>query len=178
MWFCGLIILSALSSILLHISADFFFKFYFIFKLYIIVLVLPNIKMNPPQVHMCSPSWTLLPPPSPFHPSGSSQCILLNYTIKSLKVNSQCLTFLIINYRTLSLLPILLPLSLWQALIYFLSLKNYSFWMLHISETIKCTIFCACQFSVSIIWRFIHVAVCVNSTTFSYSWRIFHCMNV
>ena len=22
----------------------------------------------------CSPSWTLLPPPSPYHPSGSSQC--------------------------------------------------------------------------------------------------------
>ena len=34
----------------------FFFKFYFIFKLYIIVLVLPNIKMNPSQVYMCSPS--------------------------------------------------------------------------------------------------------------------------
>ena len=32
------------------------FKFYFIFKLYIIVLVLPNIKMNAPQVYMCSPS--------------------------------------------------------------------------------------------------------------------------
>ena len=30
--------------------------------------------MNPPQVYMCSPSWTLFPPPSPFHPSGSSQC--------------------------------------------------------------------------------------------------------
>ena len=30
------------------------FKFYFIFKLYITVLVLPNIKMNPPQVYM----WT------------------------------------------------------------------------------------------------------------------------
>ena len=27
----------------------FFFKFYFIFKLYSIVLVLPNIEMNPPQ---------------------------------------------------------------------------------------------------------------------------------
>ena len=50
------------------------FLFYFIFKLYIIVLVLPNIKMNPPQVYMCSPSWTLLPPPSPYPPSGSSQC--------------------------------------------------------------------------------------------------------
>ena len=48
--------------------------FFFFFKLYNIVLVLPNIEMNPPQVYMCSPSWTLLPPPSPYHPSGSSQC--------------------------------------------------------------------------------------------------------
>ena len=47
-----------------YLVITFFFKFYFIFKLYIIVLVLPNIKMNPPQVYMCSPSWTLLPPPS------------------------------------------------------------------------------------------------------------------
>ena len=30
--------------------------------------------MNLPQVYMCSPFWTLLPPPSPYHPSGSSQC--------------------------------------------------------------------------------------------------------
>ena len=35
---------------------SFYFFFNFIFKLYIIVLVLPNIKMNPPQVYMCSPS--------------------------------------------------------------------------------------------------------------------------
>ena len=33
-----------------------YFEFYFIFKLYNIVLVLPNIEMNPPQVYMCSPS--------------------------------------------------------------------------------------------------------------------------
>ena len=37
-------------------------------------MVLPNIEMNPPQVYMCSPSWTLLPPPSPYPSSGSSQC--------------------------------------------------------------------------------------------------------
>ena len=37
-------------------------------------MVLPNIEMNPPQVYMCSPSWILLPPPTPYHPSGSSQC--------------------------------------------------------------------------------------------------------
>ena len=57
------------SVLLIHLLILFiffwiFFKFYFIFKLYITVLVLPNIKMNPPQVYMCSPSWTLLPPPS------------------------------------------------------------------------------------------------------------------
>ena len=33
-----------------------------------------SINMNPPQVYTCFPSWTPLPPPSPYHPSGSSQC--------------------------------------------------------------------------------------------------------
>ena len=45
----------------------------FIFLLYNIVLVLPYINMNPPRVYTCSPSWTPIPPPSPYHPSGSSQ---------------------------------------------------------------------------------------------------------
>ena len=49
-------------------------QFYLLILLYNIVLVLPYINMNPPRVHMCSPSWTPLPPPSPSHPSGSSQC--------------------------------------------------------------------------------------------------------
>ena len=31
-------------------------------------------NMNPPQVYTCSPSLILLPPPSRYHPSGSSQC--------------------------------------------------------------------------------------------------------
>ena len=30
--------------------------------------------MNPPRVYTGSPSWTPLPPPSLYHPSGSSQC--------------------------------------------------------------------------------------------------------
>ena len=37
-------------------------------------MVLPYISMNPPWVYTCSPSWTPLPPPSPCHPSRSSQC--------------------------------------------------------------------------------------------------------
>ena len=77
------------------------FKFYFIFKLYIIVLVLPNIKMNPPQVYMCYPSWTLLPPPSPYHPSGSSQCtspkhpvLRMDYLYKHRKWTNPVLIFI------------------------------------------------------------------------------------
>ena len=38
-----------LISVPLPFLFSFFFKFYFIFKLYNIVLVLPNIEMNPPQ---------------------------------------------------------------------------------------------------------------------------------
>ena len=37
-------------------------------------MVLPYINMNQPQVYTCSPSRTPLPPPSPYHPSGSSHC--------------------------------------------------------------------------------------------------------
>ena len=54
-------------------KACLFFLFIY-FLLYNIVLVLPYINMNPPQVYTCSPSWTPLPPPSPYHPSQSFQC--------------------------------------------------------------------------------------------------------
>ena len=47
--------------------------------------------MNQPWVYMCSPSWTALPPPSPSHPSGSSQCtsselllVLKNFEVSEL----------------------------------------------------------------------------------------------
>ena len=41
--------------------------------------------MNLPQVYMCSPSWTLLPPPSAYHPSGSSQCTSPNHPVSCIK---------------------------------------------------------------------------------------------
>ena len=56
----------------------FFFKisvlFICLFLLYNIVLVFPYIDRNSPRVYMYSPSRTPLTPPSPSHPSGSSQC--------------------------------------------------------------------------------------------------------
>ena len=39
------------------------------------------IDMNPPRVYMCSPSWIPFPPPSPSHPSGSSQCTSLEHPV-------------------------------------------------------------------------------------------------
>ena len=48
-------------------------------------MVLPYINMNPPQVHTCSPSRTLLPPPSPYHPSGSSQCTSPKHPVSCIK---------------------------------------------------------------------------------------------
>ena len=62
-----------------------YFFLNFIFKLYTIVLVLPNIEMNPPQVYLCSPSWTLFPPPSPYPPSGSSQCTSPKHPVSCIK---------------------------------------------------------------------------------------------
>ena len=53
---------------------DIYVAFFFFFLLYNIVLVLPYINMNLPQVYTCSQSWTPLSPPFPYHPSGSSQC--------------------------------------------------------------------------------------------------------
>ena len=50
------------------------FIYFFIFLTLQYCIGFAIYKMNPPQVYMCSPSWILLPPPSPYHPSGSSQC--------------------------------------------------------------------------------------------------------
>ena len=50
-----------------------------------IVLVLPYLNMNLPQLYMCSPSCTRLPPPSPYHPSGSSQCTSPKHPVSCIK---------------------------------------------------------------------------------------------
>ena len=57
----------------------------FFFLLYNIVLVLPYINMNLPRVYTCSPSWTPLPPPSSYHPSGSSQCTSPKHPVSCIK---------------------------------------------------------------------------------------------
>ena len=41
--------------------------------------------MNLPQIYTCSPSWTPLPPPSPYHPSESSQCTSPEHPVSCIK---------------------------------------------------------------------------------------------
>ena len=52
-----------------------FFKIYFNWRLITLQYCgFAIIHLNQTWVYMCSPSWPSLPPPSPSHPSGSSQC--------------------------------------------------------------------------------------------------------
>ena len=64
----------------------FFILVLFIYLLYNIVLILPYIDMNPSWVYLCSPSWTLLPPPSPSQPSGSSRCSSSEHPVACIKL--------------------------------------------------------------------------------------------
>ena len=48
-------------------------------------MVLPYINMNPPWVNMSSQSWSPLPPPCPYHLSGSSQCTSPKHPVSCIK---------------------------------------------------------------------------------------------
>ena len=74
----------------LHRSAWWYFFFlslslFFFILLYNTLLVLPYIDMNPPWVYMSSQSWTPLPPLSPYHLSGSSQCTSPKHPVSCIK---------------------------------------------------------------------------------------------
>ena len=92
-----------------HFSCIIFFKFfycyyYYFFLHYNIVLVLPYINMNPPRVYTCSPSWTPFPPPSPYHPSGSSQCT-------SPKLPISCIKPRLVIHFLYNIIHVLMPFS-------------------------------------------------------------------
>ena len=53
--------------------------------LYNIALALPYLNMNLPWVCTCSPSWTPLPPSSPYHPSGLSRCTSPRYPVSCIE---------------------------------------------------------------------------------------------
>ena len=65
---------------------EFFLNFYSYFiLLYNTVLVLPYIDMNPPRVYLSSQTWIPLPPPTPYHLSGSSPCTSPKHPVSCIK---------------------------------------------------------------------------------------------
>ena len=77
--------------------------------------ILPYIDMNPPWVHMCSPSWTPLPPLSPSHPSGRPSAPALGTLSHALNLDWRSVSHMIICmfqcYSLKSSHPRLLPQS-------------------------------------------------------------------
>ena len=76
--------------------------------------------MNPPQVYMCSPSWTLLPPPFPYHPSGSSQCTSPKHPVSCIEEISILLyrmTTLLIRIRLVKRLNPLFTMTFYSIII-------------------------------------------------------------
>ena len=76
---------------------------------------LPYIHMNQPWMNMCSPSWTLLPPPSSSHPSGSSQCTSPGHPVSCINLDWWSISHMIVYMFQCSSLksshPRLLPPS-------------------------------------------------------------------
>ena len=121
-----------------------------IFLLYNIVFVLPYIDMNPPWVYTCSPSWTPLPPPSPSHPSGSSQCTSPEHPVSCIEPGlAICFTY--DNIHVSMLFSQIIPLSpspTESKSLFFISVSFFAFFTLgchyhlskfHIYALIYCT---------------------------------------
>ena len=53
--------------------------------------------MNQPWIYTCSLSWTPLPPPSPSHPSGSSQCTRPEHLTHASNLDWRCVSRLILH---------------------------------------------------------------------------------
>ena len=78
-------------------------------------MVLPYINMNPPRVYTCSQSWTPLPPPSPYHPSGSSQCTSPQHPVHASNLDWWFISYMILYmfqcHSPKSFHPLALPQS-------------------------------------------------------------------
>ena len=119
-------------------------KFIYLFLLYNIVLVLPYINMNLPQVYTCSPSWT--PPPS------------------SLPVFDGLLVFLVLSYMSCLYILEINPLSVVSFTIIFSHSESCLFTLL--------IVFFAVQKLLSLIRSHLFTFVFISITPWGGSQRI------
>ena len=104
LWNCFVVFCFSLLFNFSLMSMEFFHIFFlcknlfylFIFLLYNIVLVLPYINMNLPWVYTCSPSWTLLPPPSHPIPLGHPSAPALSILYHASNLDWKFISFMII----------------------------------------------------------------------------------
>ena len=67
--------------------------------------------MNQPWVYMCLPTWILLAPPSPSHPSGVSQCTGFECPVSCIELGHMVIIYMFQCYSLKSSHPRLLPQS-------------------------------------------------------------------
>ena len=70
--------------------------FYLFFNFTILYWFCHIINMNPPQVYTCSPSWTLLPLPSLYHPSVSSSAPAPSIQYRPSNLDWQLVSYMIL----------------------------------------------------------------------------------
>ena len=98
-------------------------------------------NMNPPWVYTCSPSWTPLPPPSLYHPSGSSQCTSPEHPISCIEPGLVIhFTYDIIHVSMPQNVTIWMVLDLWSFPI--------SYWKRKFQKVTKMK----CSFSIVTSW--------------------------
>ena len=91
-----------------------FFKFKFIYFNWRLITLQYCIgfaihHMNLPRVHTCSQSWTPLPPPFPYHPSGSSQCTSFKHPVSCIEPGLAIRFLYDIIHVSMSFCPIIPP---------------------------------------------------------------------
>ena len=148
---------------------------------------LPYIHMSQPWVYMFSPSWSYLSPPSPSHPSGSSQCTSPEHAASCIEPGL-AIYFTYENIHVSVLFsqiipPLPFPTRVQKSVLYicvsFAVSHHYHLSKFHIYVLIYCIgVFFSWLTSLCIIGSsFIHL-IRTDSNTFFNSWVIFHCVYV
>jgi len=97
-------------------------------------------------------SWTPLPPPSPYHPSGSSQCTIPKLPVSCIEPGLAIHFLYDIIHVLMSFSQIIHPLPL----IYGLDVLNFQFWTCPLSMSVSncCFLTCiqVCQEAGKVVW--------------------------
>ena len=146
--------------------------------------------MNPPQVYTCSPSWTPLPPLSPYHPSQSSQCTSPKHPVSCIKSGLVIRFIYVIIHVSMPFFQIIPPSSsptesrrvFYTSVSLLLScIQGYRYHLskFHICALVYCIgVFLSAYFTLYDRLQF-HQLIRTDSNVFLFNgWVILHCVYV